>query len=159
MNVYSISSSWEVHVFETVLSLELRHTVPLCKSPWFTFSFFSHIFFLSANLKKNDSVNKNRNTCYLKVVSLTLPLIVFRHVLIRNVCSKRLFCWLLWWYVNRWHWLFFFFSDLVKYVVTTKSHFKEKILFPDILKKGFISLGFCSNASCPTPKWFPGFSI
>lgn len=44
----------------------------------------------------------------------------------------------------------FFFSDLVKYVVTTKSHFKEKILFPDILKKGFISLGLCSKASCPT---------
>lgn len=44
----------------------------------------------------------------------------------------------------------FFFSDLVKYVVTTKSHFKENILFPDILKKGFISLGLCSKASCPT---------
>lgn len=54
---------------------------------------------------------------------------------------------------------FLFFSDLVKYVVTTKSHFKEKILFPDILKKGFISLGLCSKASCPTLKWFPGFSI
>lgn len=44
----------------------------------------------------------------------------------------------------------FFFNDLVKYVVTMKSHFKEKILFPDILKKGFISLGLCSKASCPT---------
>lgn len=54
---------------------------------------------------------------------------------------------------------FLFFSDLVKYVVTTKSHFKEKILFPDILKKGFISLGLCSKASYPTLKWFPGFSI
>lgn len=122
------------------------------------FPFFT--FFFWVLIKKKDSVNKNRNTCYLKVVSLTLTLIVFRHVLIRNVCSKRLFCWLLWWYVNRWHWLFFFFfCDLVKYVVTTKSHFKEEILFPDILKKGFISLGLCSKASCPTLKWFPGFSI
>lgn len=123
------------------------------------FFLFSHFFFLSANFKKNDSVNKNRNTCYLKVSHIAVDSV--------QTCSSEMF-------VARGFFVgscgdmliddtdsffFSFFSDLVKYVVTTKSHFKEKIVFPDILKKGFISLGLCSKASCPTLKWFPRFSI